>query len=247
MNGGKTVYGIGVMVTLGIILVVGRQLLGASNEDRDIVTCSVITGAGDDLAYYVGKGNVFFDRGDYDSAVAAYTCAVNLNPAYVQAYINRGYTYMVQGNDTLALDDYNRALGIDLLAVGAYINRGILYAMRGYYETALTDFDLSVALAPDYAVAYNNRGIIYALTGNYDLAIADFERAIGLAPNFAEPYAALGMAYSTKAVASYATYQNIVGDGDYLPIATSTVIQALAVDTDNEAQSVWLAVFAPAR
>jgi tetratricopeptide (TPR) repeat protein len=44
------------------------------------------------------RGNEYFDKGDYDRAIADYTKAIEINPNYAKAYNDRGMAYMELGD-----------------------------------------------------------------------------------------------------------------------------------------------------
>lgn len=64
------------------------------------------------------KGNVLFHQGDLDSAISAYTRAIELESEMGEAYYNRGYIHLKLGNQAKGIEDLSKAgeLGI----VGAY-------------------------------------------------------------------------------------------------------------------------------
>src|SRR5436190_18564188 len=54
---------------------------------------------------YLAQGDEAFDRGDCAGAIAAYGRAIELNPAFAEAYNNRAYVYMAQQAYARALAD----------------------------------------------------------------------------------------------------------------------------------------------
>lgn len=60
------------------------------------------------------KGNIYYNVGDYTTALQCYSRAIELNPEYAEAYYNRGLTYLALGNRQSAFADLSRAgeLGI---------------------------------------------------------------------------------------------------------------------------------------
>jgi tetratricopeptide (TPR) repeat protein len=198
--------------------------------------------------YYIGLGNVYFDRGDYTRAIIAYTCGIQLNPAYAPAYVSRGYAQAAQLNFEQAQADYEKALALDGNLVTAYNNFGLLYASEGNFGLALSQLNLAVALAPQNPALYTNRGIVHAIEGNYDLALADFEQALALNPDYAPAHAALGATYSAMATASYARYQEIVGAGVALPGLTPQNVLTTQLERSITGDfSIWLAFMIPTR
>ena len=59
------------------------------------------------------KGVACQDRGDYDSAISAYTEAIRLDTGLVQAYVGRGFAYCQNGDLERALADTTEAIRLD--------------------------------------------------------------------------------------------------------------------------------------
>jgi tetratricopeptide (TPR) repeat protein len=64
------------------------------------------------FAYY-NRGLAYYNKWDYDRAIADYNQAIQLDPNYVHSYINRGAAYYMKSDYTRARADYTRALQID--------------------------------------------------------------------------------------------------------------------------------------
>lgn len=197
--------------------------------------------------YYVGVGNAYFEQIDYTNAIAAYTCALDLNPNYAPAYVRRGYAYTVQGDEARALDDFNIALEINPNLTEAYNNRGVLYMTQGNFGLAIGDFSLVLSLEPENAAAYNNRGIAYAAEGSFDLAVQDLETAIELDPDYPAPHAALGATYTALAVENYNEYRFLAGQGEFVLPRRQPVEIIRAVDEDGVIRDfeVWIPFLTP--
>jgi tetratricopeptide (TPR) repeat protein/uncharacterized Zn finger protein (UPF0148 family) len=73
-----------------------------------------------------------------DEAIVAYTEAIRLNPAYVDAYADRGKIYEAQKRYDMALQDYNKVIELDdqdnsFITVDYYVSRaGLLFLMKKY-------------------------------------------------------------------------------------------------------------------
>lgn len=63
---------------------------------------------------WLNKGNIYYEAGDYTSALQCYAEALRLDPAFGSAYFNRGISYLQIGNKRLAFADLSKAgeLGI---------------------------------------------------------------------------------------------------------------------------------------
>lgn len=126
--------------------------------------------------YQLGDG--YTTRHDYDHAIAEYSQAITLDPAYVAAYIYRGSAYENQGKFDLARADYEAALKLDPASALAYFKRAILFIDTGDNDAALKDLTKAIDVDARLTQAYVNRGLVYDARGEYDRALADFDHAI---------------------------------------------------------------------
>ncbi len=173
-----------------------------------------------DAQAYFNRGDTYYEKGDYDSAISDFTEAIRLEPNLVvaqfnrglayygaisdygeairlnpndaQAYFNRGDTYYKKGDYDKAIPDYNEAIRLNPNLAIAYINRGLAY------YGAISDHDEAIRLNPNNAVAYGNRGYVYYEKGDYNRAISDYDETIKLNPNNAVAYGNRGYVYFKK-------------------------------------------------
>ena len=96
---------------------------------------------------YITIGNHQSQSGNYPSALAAYNCAVRLDPSYAKSYNYRGsFKYANLGDIQGALADFDLAIGFDPDYAVAHANRGLLrYQRLGDIPGALADLNLSLA------------------------------------------------------------------------------------------------------
>jgi tetratricopeptide (TPR) repeat protein len=136
------------------------------------------TGPGDTPAAHLHRGNALLEKKEYDKAIAEYTCAIELNPNFAEAYNNRAYaSYSKYDGTGDPLADLNRAIELRPEFLHAYNTRGCVYMAGGEPDKAIADFNRAIQLKPDYARAYRNRANAYLRKGHIWLAVADFERA----------------------------------------------------------------------
>jgi Tfp pilus assembly protein PilF len=135
----------------------------------------------DDAAAFLQRGNAYFEKGDWDKAIAEYDQAIQLWPGFADAYSNRGSTYHNKGDYDQAIADFDRAIQIKPDEAALYNKRGYAYYGKSDYDRAITDYDRAIQVQPDYDPAYSNRGLAYYGKG-------DYERAIVLQPDNAILY-----------------------------------------------------------
>ncbi len=144
---------------------------------------------------YNNRGNVYSDKGVFDSAIADYSEAIRLDPLYSTAYNNRCVAYCAQARYDEAVTDADNAIHLNPQYANAYNNRGIAYSHRGELSNAIADYDQALHLYPQYANAYYNRGLAYQTRGDLKRAVADYDEAIRLNPQYALAYNNRGWAY----------------------------------------------------
>jgi tetratricopeptide (TPR) repeat protein len=77
----------------------------------------------DQAMAYDARGKVYFDKGDYDRAIADYDQAIKLKAGYTDAYKSRGDAYEAKGDHARAIADYDLALQLDPTLVEARQDR----------------------------------------------------------------------------------------------------------------------------
>ncbi len=144
------------------------------------------------------RGYFLMLLGKIESAIKAYSDAIELNPRYSAAYNNRGVVYVDIGEYNRAIKDFTTAIELNPNDFFAYNNRGNTYSNIGNINNAIKDFNKAITLKPNYANAYNNRGNAYVKKGHFEKAIKDFNTAIKLDPDFPGAYNSRGAAYHEK-------------------------------------------------
>ena len=102
----------------------------------------------DDHQKLVKDGNDYFDTGDYERAVEAFTKALELRPGEPGVLVNRANARMMLGDTRGALADYDEAVRLDPKFALAYANRGILKDRMGDAEGAIQDYRKALELDP---------------------------------------------------------------------------------------------------
>jgi len=129
---------------------------------------------------HYNRGIEYANKRDYDLAIADYSKAINLNPAYASAYNNRGNVYKNKLQYDRAISDYDKAIKLEPKHVFAHNGRGNAYKAKGQYDRAIADYNKALKLIPKSASPYGNRGLIFEELEQRDKAIADFRKAVKL-------------------------------------------------------------------
>lgn len=143
------------------------------------------------------------DAGDYNSAIAAYSEAIRLNPQSSELYQKRGFSHRCKGDHDSAIADYSEAIRLNPQEAFNYSSRAFAYREKRVYVSAIADYTEAIRLDPKKALYYSSRGNTYLQQSDYDLAVADFTDAILLWPEFfsiaiANDFASRGYAHQLK-------------------------------------------------
>ncbi|HBI45283.1 MAG TPA: hypothetical protein DDY78_20885 [Planctomycetales bacterium] len=123
------------------------------------------------------RGNVLFDKWDYDKAVADYTEAVRLAPKFAVALSNRGAIWRVKKEYAQALADFDEALRINPkypapLNLRARILAACPKEQFRDGKRAIEDARLACELTKDQETTYlDTLAAAYAETGDFDAAV----------------------------------------------------------------------------
>ncbi len=137
------------------------------------------------------RGVTYHRLGQYARAVGDFSTAIDLYPAFAEAYLWRGFCKAEMGQKALANDDIRRAFELGPVVSSPsdmYYNRGTFWMEHGHLDNATADFTRAIDLDPTDAQSYNNRGLCYYHRQLFIEAIIDFSRALELKPDHAKAY-----------------------------------------------------------
>ncbi|MEI6823194.1 MAG: tetratricopeptide repeat protein [Bacteroidota bacterium] len=135
------------------------------------------------LPYY-NRGNLKYDKNNYQEAIEDYNMAIAIMPNYSMAYLNRGISKLFTGDNPGAITDLDSVIILNKETPEAYYNRGVAYMNMGNYQHALKDYSNAIAYNPNYEQAYCNRGSVKLNLGDKPGALADFNKIIEINPNY---------------------------------------------------------------
>lgn len=141
------------------------------------------------------RGNLKYNAGDLQGAMADYSEAVKIDAGHPEAYMNRGTVKHDLNDFKGSLADYNKAIEIDPNHPKSYYGRGGTYLAMNQFKLAIQDFDKAIEFDPSYAAAYSNRGNAKMNQKQLTEAMQDYNKAIKLNPNFADAYSNRGIAW----------------------------------------------------
>jgi len=124
------------------------------------------------------RGVAFYQKGDYQAAVDAFTIAIRSEPTNPSGYANRGNAYDDMGNYQAAIADLNRALELakqqsngpnDSQLGEFYYNRGVTLQKYGEQRSAVADYLETIRVAPETKDVYGRLAWIRATSPNASL------------------------------------------------------------------------------
>jgi tetratricopeptide (TPR) repeat protein len=127
------------------------------------------------------RGSAYYDKGDYDIAIADFDDALKLGPPSGIIFHNRGNAWRGKGDYAKAIADYDMSIKADPKSAFSFQNRGIAKGALGELDGALSDINQAIRLDPTLPQPLINRTAIWRAKNDLDRAIADGSEAIRLA------------------------------------------------------------------
>jgi tetratricopeptide (TPR) repeat protein len=170
-----------VILTIGLVFAFCRGAQAASEDLRErcdspssnpaaaTKACTSIIDSLDDgyviETAYLHRGIAYQKKGNYAGAIADFSEAINLNPAYADAYFHRGTAYRAKGDYDSAIADLDQAIQLDPKDPEGYNCRGEAYRDKGDYDRAIADFDHALEIEPAMRAAANNKAKVLEKLG----------------------------------------------------------------------------------
>ena len=138
--------------------------------------------------YHCVEGGKHYRQHQYDLALDSYRMALEIDPAYDNAYYGMAFTYRAMGRLDLAIENYGEVIRLTPDYAQPYASRAELYLCMGRYEDAESDLGSYVRLYGQYPIPYLARGDFFMDRREYDRAAEDYASAIDRNPNLQEAY-----------------------------------------------------------
>jgi tetratricopeptide (TPR) repeat protein len=132
----------------------------------------------EDAWYNLGKS--YYDAGLKDSALAAYSRALVINPAARDVLNNIGAIYMEKGEILTARPFLVEAVSYDPEYFNGLLNLGANYFLSGEFRNAEVTFKRALALQPQSARVLTSLGDVYLSTRKLDVAGEYYQKAVEL-------------------------------------------------------------------
>jgi len=138
------------------------------------------------------KANEFYNRGEYEKAIAGYEEAIKLSPDNWAYYFNLGLAFKKLGKMAEAREAFSKAVELNPGSFSANKEMGELLAKEEQYETAAVYYRKAVELSPNDPDARYNLAACLMNLGQSEEAMTHLQKTVELKPDYAEAYFALG-------------------------------------------------------
>ncbi|HOD16779.1 MAG TPA: tetratricopeptide repeat protein [Spirochaetota bacterium] len=125
-------------------------------------------------------GNIYFESGRYDEAIAAYREVLAKSPDNPRVLYNLGSALMKKGDEFAAIEYFKQAGAADRIgdvAHKAYSRLGVMSIERKSFEDAEKYLKQAVAIRPGDALNHYNLGIAYLRQNKTAEALQELEKA----------------------------------------------------------------------
>jgi superkiller protein 3 len=139
--------------------------------------------------------NDYYNRGIYDSAIAAYKLSLLTNKDDTASlfYLANAYFFIKNFND--AAQNYEKLLALDKRRADVYNLAGLCYKNMDNILKARDYFKQCLVINPNYSVAYFNLGYAHYVLEDYKSAEVNLEKASQLLPYDKDVLTILGKLY----------------------------------------------------
>ena len=137
-----------------------------------------------DVCPYDQSGRMYYDRGKYPEAIAAFKHALTLSPSFgTYMYLANAYVYAREYEP--GVDAYKKALQLKPKDVRAHIQLAIAYDYLRRYQDAAAEYEQVIKLDPNHQAARSSVVGIYMSLHNKPAALAHYESLRKINPDAA--------------------------------------------------------------
>ena len=134
------------------------------------------------------KGRELYEKRDFMEALLNLNKAIEIDPAYSNAYYLRGNIKDNFDDRHGAMKDYNTAIEKNPKFADAFYARGNVKMKLQDYYGAISDYSAAITVNENYIEAYFNRGRAKQMLQAYEDAINDCSKIIQINPRSIDAY-----------------------------------------------------------
>ncbi|MGA2256872.1 MAG: tetratricopeptide repeat protein [Thermoguttaceae bacterium] len=105
-------------------------------------------------------GKTYLSMGEYDSAIAAFDRAIQLDPRLASAYGSRGKANRLRGEYDRAIADCSRAIQLEPKGIEAYWDRGHCFESKREYKAACQDYCEAMRIDLEMTSVYDEHIVV---------------------------------------------------------------------------------------
>jgi tetratricopeptide (TPR) repeat protein len=125
-------------------------------------------------------GLALAQRGQHDSAEAAFRQFIAINPNAPSVHTNLGNLRHLKGDETGAEAHYRKAIALQSANPQTHFNLALALKGQGRLEDSLAALKTALAHKPDYVDALVQSGVVLLALGSADAALAMLDKALAL-------------------------------------------------------------------
>jgi len=133
-----------------------------------------------DAEAYHSKGLADYFIGNYESSIQNFTKAIELDPAFVDAYVYRAIVKYNIGEFEDAVVDFNRSIRLNPNHIVSYQGRSKAYNDLKRYAEALNDINRALSIDSSDPECFLIRGNVLFNQGKYRNALIDINKALSI-------------------------------------------------------------------
>jgi tetratricopeptide (TPR) repeat protein len=147
-------------------------------------------GSADD---WLEQGQVLFEQGDYEGAIACYERAVAIEPSNVEVWLNYGKALRQVERFEEAIATCDKAIQLKPDSYKAWCGRGIALSALGCHEEAISSYDKALHLKSDEHRVWGARGNELFALERFEEAILSYDKVLQLKPDSDQAWSYLGL------------------------------------------------------
>lgn len=148
-----------------------------------------------DSNYYNSKGQEFFNKKEYDTAIEYFYKAIAINKKNAQAYNNLAMSYWLKNNTYAAIKYFKRANLVNHNYTQPFVNLAMLYKQLGDKKSQVYYLERAIKSNPSDYLAYYWLGDYYRNKGAYPAAIQNYKEVVKINPKFSQVYLNLAICF----------------------------------------------------
>lgn len=155
-----------------------RYKMGRTKEAEADLVKALELGYEDAGNCWLELAAIRLELGEVDSAIAAFTVAIEKDSTCDFCYKQRSEAYLEKGMPAEAVADLDKVVALEGGRKDVYFDRSVAYAQMEEYDLALADLNRVLQYDPQDLDAYHNRGAIYLKTMYFEEAMLDYSYVI---------------------------------------------------------------------